>query len=34
MGILQLLINEGHEDKKKQQIVAEAAELVTDLNKT
>lgn len=33
MGIIQLLINEGHEDKKKQQIVAEAVDIISELNK-
>jgi len=33
MSIIQLLINEGHEDKKKQQVVAEAADIVSELNK-
>lgn len=33
MGIIQLLINEGHEDKKKQQVVAEAVDIIIELNK-
>lgn len=33
MSIIQLLINEGHEDKNKQQIVAEAADIISELNK-
>ncbi|MFZ3301772.1 MAG: hypothetical protein WA152_03605 [Microgenomates group bacterium] len=33
MSIIQLLINEGHEDKNKQQVVAEAVDIISELNK-
>lgn len=33
MSIIQLLINEGHEDKKKQQVLAEASDILRVLNK-
>lgn len=32
MGIIQLLINEGYEDKKKQQVVAETLAIIKELN--